>query len=310
MAIFRHTDEIPSDFSNTIVTIGSFDGVHKGHQTLIDQVINLAQAKQAQSVVITFKPHPRQYLNPQAKMDLLSSVNQKISLLSQYGIDHVMIQAFNAQFAQLSAIEFIEQYLVKYFKPAVIVIGYDHRFGHDRKGDIHLLKQYAKQFGYQIVEINAELINEIEISSTKIRKAITEGDMRLAHDMLDRYYSIEGIVIKGNQLGRTLGFPTANLFIEEEELLIPLKGVYATYTEVDQVLYPSVTSIGYRPTVNASATLQIESHLFDFNNNLYGKHLTIHFVNYLRDELKFDSLEDLVKQMHIDATQARQLTMG
>lgn len=299
MAVYLDIKELPK-FHNPVLTIGTFDGVHEGHETILKEVVKHAKEVNGESILITFEPHPRKLLFPDQPLKLLTPLQQKMEYITGAGIQHVVVVPFTKEFANLSAQEYIENFLVKYFHPSCIIIGYDHRFGHDRKGDINLLKEYEKQYGYELQEIPAQLIDDAAVSSTKIRRALNEGRMQEAAHMLGRPYSIRGTVKRGAQLGRTIGYPTANIEPDDAEQLIPANGIYAVRVKWNNKEYGGMMSIGYNPTVTDDKMLKLEVNIFDFNEEIYGQALEIAFIAWLRDEEKFDSLEALTEQLHRD----------
>jgi len=303
MAIFTDITSLPA-FKNAVVTVGTFDGVHKGHRSILQEVVAHARQANGESVLLTFEPHPRKLLFPDQQLGIITPLQEKLELITAAGIDHVVVVPFTKAFAGLSATEYIEQFLVNVFHPYSIVIGYDHRFGHDRKGDINLLKLYAPVHGYKITEIPVQLIDEATISSTRIRLALTEGRVEEASHMLGRHYSLKGTVVHGNKLGRTLGYPTANLQPQDADQLIPQMGIYAIKAKHAQTVYNGMMSIGYNPTVTDKKEVKIEANLFHFDQDIYDSELEITFIKKLRDEQKFDSLETLVEQLHRDKVEA------
>jgi riboflavin kinase/FMN adenylyltransferase len=292
----------------SVVTIGTFDGVHKGHQAIINDVVEKAHELHGESVLVTFDPHPRKLINPNDTLQLITPLKQKIALLEKTGIHHIVVMPFTPTFAAMSAEEYIEAFLVKKFAPAAIVIGYDHRFGHDRKGDLLLLEEAGSRFGFQVIEIPAQKIDEAAVSSTKIRNAIARGDMLLANEMLGRPYELTGAVIHGAKVGRQLGFPTANIQPTDKEQIVPANGVYAIFCTIKGNTYSGMLNIGIRPTVDSSLQLHIEAHIFDFANDIYNEEITISFVEKMREEQRFPSLDALKAQLVLDAQQARKVT--
>jgi len=303
MAVYLDIKELPK-FHNPVLTIGTFDGVHEGHETILKEVVKHAKEVNGESILITFEPHPRKLLFPDQPLKLLTPLQQKMEYITEAGIQHVVVVPFTKEFANLSAQEYIENFLVKYFHPSCIIIGYDHRFGHDRKGDINLLKEYEKQYGYELLEIPAQLIDDAAVSSTKIRRALNEGRMQEAAHMLGRAYSIRGTVKQGAQLGRTIGYPTANIEPYDAEQLIPANGIYAVRVKWNNKDYGGMMSIGYNPTVTDDKSLKLEVNIFDFNEEIYGQTLEVAFIAWLRNEEKFDSLEALTEQLHRDKLDA------
>lgn len=299
MGLFFDNGQLAA-FHNPVLTIGTFDGVHLGHKTILNEVVRQAKEVNGESVLITFEPHPRKLLFPDQPLQLLTSPEQKFELIFATGIQHIVVVPFTREFSSYSAAGYISDFLVEKFHPHTIIIGYDHRFGHDRLGDINLLKQYQEDFNYQLAEIPAKLIDEAAVSSTKIRKALIAGQVQDAAHMMGRYYNLRGTVIHGNHLGRTIGYPTANIQLQYTEQLIPAVGIYAVYVTHNGTRYRGMLSIGYNPTVSDAHQLHIEVNILDFDKDIYGDTLEIAFVTYLRNEEKFASLEALKEQLHKD----------
>lgn len=283
----------------TIVTIGTFDGVHLGHKKILEQIVENAHSQNCESLVLTFFPHPRTILQADSEMKQLNTLAEKTNLLSALGIDNLVIHPFDAAFSRLTAEEFVKQDLVDTFKIKKIIIGHDHRFGRNRTANIDDLIEFGNKFGFEVEEISAKEINEVSISSTKIRNALTEGNIELANNYLGYYYSLTGIVSKGKQLGRTIGFPTANIKIVEEYKLIPQNGVYIVQSNLDGIMYHGMMNIGTRPTVDGT-TQTIEIHFFDFQKELYNQKITISLLHRMRSEQKFESVDALKKQLDKD----------
>lgn len=294
MQVHRALDQLPS-FNNAVITIGTFDGVHKGHQQIISSMKSTAAQVGGETVILTFHPHPRKIVKGEAEaLSLLNTLDEKIDLLSKQGIDHLVVIPFTKEFSEQSAEEYIGQFLVHCFHPHTIIIGYDHRFGHNRIGDFRLLELMAPQYQFCVQEIPEQVLDAIKVSSTRIRAALRDGQPHLAEELLGYRYFFEGKVVKGQQLGRTLGFPTANIDIEDPEKLIPADGVYACWAQVAGHAEPlrGMMSIGLRPTVDGKHRT-IEVNLLDFSGDLYGKTLRITLASWLRPELKFDGLDAL-----------------
>ena len=283
----------------TILTLGTFDGVHKGHQSILNKVTQDATANGYESVVLTFFPHPRMVLQKDHNIKLINTIEEKAQLLQELGIQHLILQEFTKEFANLSAEQFVEEVLVKHLNIKKIIIGYDHRFGKNRSADIHDLMDFGRKYKFDVEQISAQEINEVSISSTKIRKALEEGKIETANDYLGTPYFITGNVIKGKQLGRTIGFPTANIQLNEDYKLIPKIGAYIVSATIDGKLVKGMMNIGYNPTVNNQA-LSLEVHFLDFDKDIYDKKIQIHFHKYLRDEQKFPSLDALKQQLAKD----------
>ncbi len=303
MAIFTDIDNLPH-FHNAVVTIGTFDGVHCGHQVILNEVVNHAKSVNGESVLLTFEPHPRKLLFPDQPLKLLTPLAQKLELITAAGIQHIVVVPFTKEFASLSAHGYIKDFLVEKFKPQSIIIGYDHHFGSDRKGNIDMLKEHAEAYSYSVFEIPAQLIDEAAVSSTKIRKALSEGLVAEAAAMLGHNYSLRGTVTSGAQLGRTIGFPTANVLPGDKDQLIPANGVYAIRVKHNNAWYDAMLNIGIRPTVSKDLQLHIEAHIFDFSEDIYNKEVELSFVERLRDEQKFPSLDALKEQLALNAKAA------
>lgn len=286
---------------NAIVTIGTFDGVHLGHQAVFKQMVDKARQIGGETVVITFFPHPRIVISPNDnRLRLITSQEDKIEHLRQSNIDNLIIINFTKEFSHTSSEDFIKDYVVRYIQPAILVIGYDHHFGSNRSGDFDTLSKLGMEFHFAVEKINEQDIEDITISSTKIRSALQQGDIKLANKLLGYSYSTSGIVTHGDSIGRTLGFPTANISIKPEYQLIEKTGVYATIAKVDGKDYPSMTYIGRRPTISNGLPTSTETYIMDFNGDLYGKEIRVTFVDRVRDEMTFDNLERLKSQIQED----------
>ncbi|AMQ57036.1 bifunctional riboflavin kinase/FAD synthetase [Algoriphagus sanaruensis] len=293
--------------SNAVVTSGTFDGVHLGHQKILKRIREIARSIQGETVLITFWPHPRLVLHPHNhQLRLLSTFEEKANLLRQFGIDHLVTIPFTQDFSQMSSKEFIQQILIDRIHTRKLVIGYDHRFGKNREGSFEYLQQHSQEFGFELEEISREDVEEIGVSSTKIRKALESGDIRTANLYLGRPYELNGLVVKGQQIGRSIGFPTANIHVPNNYKLIPKDGVYAVEAKVEDQLYKAMLNIGNRPTVDGTKKT-VETHLFDFQGDLYNKLITVYFRDFIREEQKFDGLEALKKQLIEDQKTAKSL---
>ncbi len=305
MQVHFQIDQLPS-FANTAITIGTFDGVHHGHLAILDQLKKEAARIGGQSIVITFHPHPRRILHNADAPALLTGLEERIDRFQKLGVDHLVIVPFDPSFSSLSAEEYIAQFLVGCFHPRVIVIGHDHRFGHGRKGDYAMLIAQGKQHQYEVVEIPEQLLREARVSSTGIRHALLEGNISLANELLGYPYTLQGTVIEGDKLGRTLGYPTANLSLTDSDKLIPSSGVYAVEVEHNAKdltrRFKGMMNIGYRPTVNGKER-RIEVHIFDFNEDIYYEKLKVFLLAYTRKEMKFSGLEALKQQLASDKQQ-------
>ncbi|WP_118950266.1 bifunctional riboflavin kinase/FAD synthetase [Taibaiella helva] len=305
MAVFHQLDQFPS-FRNPVVTIGSFDGVHHGHKVILSEVVKAARAVNGESILITFEPHPRKIIHPEQPLGLLTSPEQKIALITAEGIDHVVVVPFTRDFSMMSAAEYVADFLLKNFKPHTIIIGYDHRFGHSREGNIDLLKQMLPGT-VKVIEIPAQLIEDAAVSSTKIRNALLKGNVAEAGEMLERSYSFSAMVVHGDKIGRTIGYPTANLQPVYPDILVPGIGIYAVGVTWKGKQYKGMMSIGYRPTVTEEKKITCEVNILDFNEDLYGQVLTIQFLHYIRGEEKFASLDALKEQIARDEVRTREL---
>ncbi len=305
-------------FTNAVVTIGTFDGVHAGHQQIVELMLAEAKKVNGETVIITFHPHPRQVIAArQTALFLLNTLQEKISLLEKYGIQHLVITPFTEAFSFQSAEEYIEQFLVKTFHPHTIIIGHDHRFGKSRSGNFELLEEKSIQYHYAVKEIPGFMLQNNTISSTMIREALLKGNIDTANEYLGYAYFFSGTVVEGNKLGRTIGYPTANLKIEEEKKLIPGNGVYAVEVEVNgglltgngeaiaPLIFHGMMNIGVRPTVEG-VNRMIEVNIFDFDQEIYGYTLTIYIKKRLRNEQKFNGLEELKNQLAKDKVQAEE----
>jgi riboflavin kinase / FMN adenylyltransferase len=317
MKVYFSTDTIPA-FRKAVVTIGTFDGVHTGHKSILAQLKQEAARIGGETVIITFHPHPRKVIvTGQPGIQLINTIDEKIELLHKNGIDHLVVVPFTDDFAAQSPEAYIEQFLVEKFHPHTVIIGYDHRFGKNRQGDYKLLEEYSARLGFNLMEIPAHLINDNTVSSTRIREAVLQGNTDVANTLLGYDFFFEGTVVDGNKLGRTLGYPTANLRIENEEKLIPGNGIYAVQVSIgnktatlpagrqgstfsfDHSRLNGMMSIGIRPTIGGTDRV-IEVNIFDFNEDIYGATLRVYIKKYLRPEVKFNGLDALVEQLARD----------
>jgi riboflavin kinase / FMN adenylyltransferase len=286
---------------NPIVTIGTFDGVHLGHGTILNKLKEIANEVGGETVLLTFYPHPRMVLYPDDHgLELLTSQEEKADLLKQFGLDHLVILPFTAEFSRKPAFEYVRDLLVSGMQTHTLVIGYDHRFGRNREGNHATLVDLSDSFGYRVVEIPAQQIDAAEISSTKIRKALQIGDVEMAQKLLGYHYTISGTVVTGDGRGRTIGFPTANIQANFAYKLIPFNGVYAARCVVDNLEYNAVINIGIRPTFHEGSERKIEAHILDFSGDLYNKSISLRFVSRIRSEQKFGSIVELTEQIKTD----------
>ncbi|MGX1025235.1 bifunctional riboflavin kinase/FAD synthetase [Psychroflexus sp. MBR-150] len=284
----------------TVVTIGTFDGVHLGHRKIINRLNQVAKTKDLDSVLLTFFPHPRMVLQQNQDLKLINTIDERIRFLSDTGLNYLVIEPFTIEFSRLKAEDYIKQYLVDHLNAAVVIVGYDHRFGRNRTANIEDLKAFAKTYHFEVEEISKQDIDDVAVSSTKIRKAITEGQIDLANTYLSKPFVLTGKVVKGRQLGKSLGYPTANLYIEENYKIIPKEGVYVVCAEIDSKPYFGMMNIGHNPTIAKDNRKSVETYFFDFEGNLYGKTLEIQLLKRIRDERKFDSLAALKAAMQKD----------
>ncbi|HOY49980.1 MAG TPA: bifunctional riboflavin kinase/FAD synthetase [Flavobacteriales bacterium] len=288
-----------------VVTTGTFDGVHLGHQTILNRLQELARKYNGQSVVITFHPHPRQVLRPDDhSLQLLTTLPEKIARLEVSGIDHLLVIPFNKEFAELSSQDFIRQVIVEAVNTRKLVIGYDHHFGKNREGSFEHLRQFGPQYGFEVEEIPAQDIDQVAVSSTKIREALSRGDIHTANRYLGYAYPFNGKVVRGKQLGRTIGFPTANLELEGLGKLIPANGVYAVMVNSGSGIFNGMMNIGFRPTVSDEKVRSIEVHLLDFEGDLYEQNMKVKLIARIRDEKRFASVDELRDQLKLDRVQA------
>ena len=292
MNIYRNIKDLPA-FENAVITIGSFDGVHTGHQKILSRVKALADEIDGESVVITFYPHPRKIIDPgDQDLNVLNTLDEKIVHLKSLGINNVVVVPFTFEFSRLSPREYIESFIIECFHPSYIVIGYDHKFGLNRSGDLNLFREYEKNGIFKVVEIPKQEIEDIAVSSTKIRRALKSGNIDEANLFLNHPYILSGKVVHGDKLGTKLGYPTANLFISEKEKLIPVEGVYAVQSDIEGQVFDGMMYIGKRPTITDLPGINIEINIFDFNQNIYDKKITIYILRYLRSDIRFNNLEE------------------
>lgn len=298
MQVHRTIENLP-DFKNSVITIGTFDGVHEGHKKIITALVNEAKAVHGESVIITFHPHPKKIVHPAEPLQLLTTLEEKIELLSHSGIDHLVIVPFTKDFAEKSAEQYIQDFLISNFHPHTIIIGHDHHFGKERKGNFKLLKEKAGVYQYKLLEIPKHVLDEIGVSSTKIRKALLHSEIETANKLLGYNFFFEGVVVEGDKLGRQLGYPTANLVYTDAEKIHTGHGVYAVYVVIDGDLKKGMLSIGNRPTLKNS-TEKTEVHIFDFSRDVYGKTIRVLVKKFLRNQEKYATLDELTSQLHTD----------
>lgn len=283
------------------VTTGTFDGVHIGHRSILSRLAEVARKMNGESLLLTFYPHPRMVLQEDSDLRLLNTIEEKTDLLRDAGLDHLIIHPFTKEFSRTSSLEFVRDILVNQLGTNRLVIGYDHHFGRNREGSFEHLKEYGPLYGFEVEEIPAQDIQDVNVSSTKIRKALAEGDVKTANSYLSHPYQLRGEVVKGNQLGRTLGYPTANIDLANAYKLIPADGIYAVQVEVEGFWYKGMMNIGVRPTLNEVVTKRtVEVNLFDFNQDVYGQKVQILLIEKVRNEKKFENLDALKLEMAND----------
>ncbi|WP_170062814.1 bifunctional riboflavin kinase/FAD synthetase [Polaribacter filamentus] len=293
-----------SDKEKTYVTIGTFDGVHFGHQKIIEKLIDEAKKADKKSVVLTFFPHPRMVLQKDVSLELINTIEERATLLKKTGLDYLIIHPFSKEFSRMTALEFVRDILVNQLNISKLIIGYDHHFGKNREGNITQLTEYSHLYDFKVEEIPAQDIDDVSVSSTKIRRALATGNLKTANNFLGYDFMLNGNVVNGKKLGGKIGYPTANIDIKESYKLIPKTGVYIVKSTIDEKTIFGMMNIGNRPTVNGNHQT-IEVHFFDFNQNLYDRNLTIELIYFLRDEEKFDSVEILIQQLKKDEETAR-----
>lgn len=294
------------DKSPSVVTIGTFDGVHLGHQKIINRLVNAGKENNLRSIILTFFPHPRMVLQPESNIKLLHTIQERQDILAISDLDVLIIEPFTKEFANLTAEDYVKNVLVEQLNAKHIIIGYDHHFGKNRSANINDLKRFGKQFGFTVEEISVQDIEDVAISSTKIRNALFNGDVQTANRYLGHLFSIRGTIIKGRGLGKQLQFPTANIDIQESYKLIPKNGVYVVKCTLESKLFFGMMNIGTNPTVNGTKQ-SVEVHLFDFKDDIYDKIIKIELIERLRDEQKFESLELLTTQLQLDENNAKNI---
>lgn len=305
MKTLTNLNDFQKPSNKTIVTIGTFDGVHIGHKFVLKKVIELTKKNNYKSVILTFFPHPRMVLQQDSSIKLLNTVKEKEFLLSQLGIDNLIIHPFDLEFSRLSAEDFVKKVLVEKLNVGIIIIGHDHRFGRNRTATIDDLIEFGKEYNFEVQKISAKEIDDIAISSTKIRTALIEGNIDTANNYLDYNYFITGKVVPGKQIGRTIGFPTANIEVPKNYKLIPKNGVYIISSKINNINYFGMMNIGINPTVEGLEQ-KIEVHFFDFDKDIYNQEVKIEILSRIRDEKKYNSLEELKIQLRKDESTSRE----
>lgn len=299
---FDDLHHIPS----AVLTIGTFDGVHVGHQKILERIRQEALRVNGETVLFTFFPHPRMVLQPNSDLKLIQTQEEKLDKLGRLGLDHVIVYPFTREFSAISADDFVIEFLVKKLNVKTIVVGYDHQFGKNREGSLEQLQRLSKIYPFEVIEIPAEEIDEVNISSTKIRQAIEEGNMEIAHQYLAEPFELRGVVQHGKALGRTIGFPTANVALQDSHKICPGNGVYAVQVKLrDGRLHAGMMNIGVRPTVSQSLERKLEVFLFDFQEDLYNQEITVYLFKQIRKEQKFESVDALRKQLEADERTVR-----
>ena len=285
---------------HAVVTIGTFDGVHRGHKEILKNMVSRAKELGGESVVVTFYPHPRQVLSHDLGIRFISTQEEKIKHLEALGIDNLIIIKFTKEFAAINSDDFIKDYLVKNIHPAVLIIGYDHHFGKGRTGDFSMLYELGNQYHFKVEKIQEQDVDNVAVSSTKIRHFLENGDIKHANKLLGYEFSYTGKVIHGQQVGHSIGYPTANIDVAEEFQLIEKQGVYATFAEIEGKSYPAMTYIGKRPTLHDNRPQSIETHIINYDKDIYGKEIKLRFVDFVREDIKFDDTESLKNQIDKD----------
>jgi len=303
MKVYSDRSEFDKN-KNTVVTVGSFDGLHLGHLKILETVKRVAVENNASSLVVTFDPHPRSVLAQDSEVSILTSLEEKKWIIEEYGIENLMVIHFTREFSQLTSEEFIKKFVIEKLNASHMVIGHDHKFGRDRLGDENKLREIGVKLGFGVTAVSAECLNEETISSTKVRNFLFTGMLDKANKFLGRYYSICGIVVKGAQRGRTLGFPTANVQVDDPKKSIPKNGVYVVRCSLGTQSYFGVMNIGVRPTFESKLQIVPEAYILEFNRDIYGEKLKVEFIVRLRDEKKFSTKEELIKQIEEDKKEA------
>ncbi len=306
MRVYQGIEEFDK-IDKAVVTTGTFDGVHIGHQSILNRLNELAKKVGGQSVLLTFFPHPRMVIHPDAEIQLINTIEERTALLEAAGVQHLIIHPFTKEFSRLSSVEFVRDLLVNKIGTEHLVIGYDHHFGRNREGSFEHLMEFGPLYGFQVEEIPAQDIDEVNVSSTKIRKALIAGEVRTANEFLGHAFTLSGSVVKGNQIGRTLGFPTANIQLNNPHKLIPADGIYAVRVMFKGKVFKGMLNIGVRPTIEGANKRSIEVNIFDFNAEIYGRHIQLQLIERIRDEQKFNSLDSLKFAMAHDKTRSLEI---
>lgn len=299
MNVFYNVEDIEFN-KHTCLTVGTFDGVHLGHQKIINEMIYQSVERSCRNLLITFEPHPQLVLAKNSDIRLLSTLEQKLDYLKYLSIQNVLVINFTKNFSELSFNSFIEDYLIKKIGLNTIIVGADHHFGKDRQGNPKILKEMGENLGFSVIEVEPLMYKDAKISSSRIRKSLLSGEIKLANEMLGKKYELKGKVVKGNQRGKEIGFPTANIELDNPHKLIPMRGVYFVEVDINNRNFYGMMNIGYRPTFNNSSELILEVHIFYFREDIYGEFIIIRFIDKLRDEKKFNSVAELKQQLEID----------
>jgi len=308
MKVYKDSSEFVKQ-KNTVITVGTFDGLHKGHLRILEKLIEKSKEVNGTNVLLTFEPHPRSVLSS-FELKILTTIDEKKEILEKAGIENLIVQNFNMEFSQMTSEQFIKKILIDDIGISHIIVGHDHKFGKDRLGDEEKLRELGKQLNFGVTTVTAEKINDEIISSTKIRNALLEGHVDNAALLLGRNYSFSGYVVKGAQRGRTLGFPTANIQPDSVYKALPRNGVYAVYCKCADDYFSGVMNIGYRPTFENKNEIIIEVHLLDFDKDIYGEKLTVELMEYIRDEKKFASKDELIYQIEADKRTVQEIFLN
>lgn len=309
MKIYQGIEQFEK-LEKAVVTTGTFDGVHIGHRTILNRLIEVAKKMKGESVLLTFYPHPRMVLQEDAELRLLNTIDEKTQLLEKAGIDHLIIHPFTKEFSRTTSLEFVRDLLVNKIGTKKLVIGYDHHFGRNREGSFEHLKEYGPVYGFEVEEIPAQDIDDVNVSSTKIRKALVAGDVKTANNYLGHNFQLNGIVVHGNKVGRELGYPTANIDLQNKYKLIPAEGIYAVKVRLEDKSYNGMLNIGRRPTINSgNGEVSIEVNIFDFKKEIYGEKIQLELIERIRDEKKFDSKEELIAEMQKDQVKCERILL-
>ncbi|MFT6167053.1 MAG: riboflavin kinase/FMN adenylyltransferase [Vicingaceae bacterium] len=306
MKVYKGLEEFEK-LKNAIVTTGTFDGVHQGHRKILNRLIEVAKKNKGESVLITFFPHPRMVLQPDSDLKLINTIDEKIELLREVGIDHLIIHPFTKEFSRTTSLEFVRDLLVNEIGTTKLVIGYDHHFGRNREGSFEHLKEFGPIYGFEVEEISVQDVDNVNVSSTKVRKALEDGEVDVAANYLGYSFFLQGVVVHGQKIGRELGYPTANVEIQNPYKLIPANGIYAVKVNVGNEMYNGMLNIGTRPTIEHSDKVSVEVHLFNFSEDIYGKEITVSLVQRIRSEKKFDNREALIAEMEKDKVRVEQV---